>query len=82
MVDHPAALRQTLLTAGFDSTQADSMGVVPMPEHSDSADPENARRMLQHTVFLPFYEALPPRELEQMASIIIAQQEESAASAS
>ncbi|REJ86843.1 MAG: DegT/DnrJ/EryC1/StrS aminotransferase family protein [Planctomycetota bacterium] len=70
LVEDPEELRRKLLAAGFDTTQADSMCVVQPPCPSGTASPENARRMLDQAVFLPFYEALPIRELDRMARII------------
>lgn len=71
VTDCPDAARVELLRHGFDSTQGQSMIAVDAPRGREELEPREARRMLDRMLFLPFYEAMPDRELERMTSVLL-----------
>ena len=69
-VDDPDRLIAALFEHGFDATQGQSMCVVAAPAGSPSPKPEEAQRMLDRLVYLPFNPTIPTSELLRMAEVI------------
>lgn len=67
----PEATRRLLFQHGFDSTQGQSMIVVPPPEDRPECETPHAHSLLPHLLFLPFYDAIPERELQRMAAVLV-----------
>ncbi len=67
----PEATRRLLFQHGFDSTQGQSMIVVPPPEDRPEYGTPQAHSLLPRLLFLPFYAAIPERELQRMADVLV-----------
>ena len=59
-VDEPQQLIAALREAGFDSTQGQSLCVVPPPAERPELDPRMARDTMAGIVFVPCYPEMPP----------------------
>lgn len=69
LAENPMELKARLAAAGFDSAMRGSL-VVPDNREQQENMVEVACRLLEHMLFLPFYEELPEDELSRMAAII------------
>ena len=72
MVDDPDGAIAALAQSGFDVTQASSMRAVDTPPGRSHLDPAAARQALKKIILLPCYPEMPRREIERMASALIA----------
>lgn len=66
-VANTARLLATLRRRGFD---AGTRGNLVVLDAENGVDPANARELLENTVFIPFYAAIPDRELRRLAQVI------------
>ena len=66
----PESTRRYLFEHGFDSTQGQSMIAVPPPADRPEWRCTAAESLLPRMLFLPFYDALPERELQRMARVL------------
>jgi dTDP-4-amino-4,6-dideoxygalactose transaminase len=69
-VDEPRRLIAELRGAGFDSTQGQSLCVVPAPADRAELDPRAARATMAGIVFLPCYPEMPPAVVERLIRIL------------
>jgi perosamine synthetase len=70
LVENPPLVISALREEGFDATQGQSMEVVFSSEQDHDCEPAFARDLLTHIVYVPFYSAIPDRELLRMAVVI------------
>lgn len=70
LADDPEATRRFLFEHGFDSTQGQSMIAVPPPADHPEWRCMTSESLLPRLLFLPFYDALPERELQRMARVL------------
>jgi dTDP-4-amino-4,6-dideoxygalactose transaminase len=71
LCDDPLQTQRLLFENGFDSTQGQSMIVVPPPQDRQDWQCTNAEAMLPGILYLPFYDALPEGELQRMARVLV-----------
>jgi dTDP-4-amino-4,6-dideoxygalactose transaminase len=69
----PDALVAALRKAGFDATRGTSaIAAVDPPADRPEREPHEARRLMEHIVFLPVYPELSARTLDQLATAVAA----------
>ena len=66
-VANTARLLAALRRRGFD---AGTRGNLVVLDAENGVDPASARELLENTVFIPFYAAMPDRELRRLAHVI------------
>lgn len=67
----PPKTMTRLRDAGFDATQGQSMCVVDPPANRPEWEPQTARRLLDHMVFVPMYAALSESAVDRMADALL-----------
>ncbi len=70
LAEDPAELIERLAETGFDATMRGSLVVAPTRAGNHSRLVEVACHLLEHMVFVPFYDEMPDKELTRMAAII------------
>ena len=70
LAEDPAELIERLAERGFDATMRGSLVVAPMRAENHSRPVEVASHLLEHMVFVPFYDEMPDEELARMAAIV------------
>lgn len=73
LAEQPVRLMKLLADAGFDSTMRGSLVVAPAVAGRKQTHATQAREMLERMVFLPFYDAMPERELARLADVLCAE---------
>jgi dTDP-4-amino-4,6-dideoxygalactose transaminase len=71
LVDDPERVVAELREAGFDATRAASLRSVPAPAGRPDLEPEEAQRILAHTVYAPCYPEMSERAVDLMAAAIV-----------
>lgn len=70
LVPEPKRVIRALRQAGFDATEGRSFDVVQDPLGSGAHDTTQARDILSHVVYLPFYPEMSRRGWERMAEVL------------
>lgn len=70
LAQDPKLAIATLVDAGFDSTQGNSMTVVDPPETHLEWEPRNTREIFQHLLYLPCYPAMDDITLVSLAQAL------------
>lgn len=65
---HPTAVRDQLIEAGFDATCQARMSVIQPAD--ESRDVDTANFWWKHVVFLPWYVELTDQAIEQMGQLL------------
>lgn len=70
LADAPQEVLVLLRRHGFDATQGQSLVALDAPPGREEECPHTAQHMTKRLLFLPFYDAMPDRELHRMANIL------------
>ncbi len=70
LTDFPGSVLARLRREGFDATQGQSLVAIEAPFGREGISPPVAKSIVDRLLFLPFYEALPDRELDRMALVL------------
>jgi dTDP-4-amino-4,6-dideoxygalactose transaminase len=71
LTEHPCNMTSALREAGFDASQgASSVIVVTPPRGRPELNPQEARWMMNHLVFIPAYPELPLRQRERIVRVL------------
>ena len=68
-VPDPAHAVTTLRRAGFDAGVRGNLAVCPVRD--GMCNPVRAERLLEEAVFVPFYAAMPDRELRRLSEVVV-----------
>lgn len=69
-VGNPKRTLAALRRCGFDACTHGSMTTVKASQDRPNLEPARAQRLLEETVFLPFYREMPQAEVERMAEVV------------
>ncbi len=71
LTDQPQELMHALKDAGFDSTQGESMRIIPKPADSPAIEPVIAEGLLERMVYVPMYPELTDRAVDRLAEVLL-----------
>ncbi|HEY4261764.1 MAG TPA: aminotransferase class I/II-fold pyridoxal phosphate-dependent enzyme [Schlesneria sp.] len=70
-VSEKSAAIAALRSAGFDASAESSLRIVEPPTTRPYLEPQAAKTMLDSTIYLPLYSAMPESEIRRMADVLL-----------